>query len=105
MESPPSRKSRRGAVPPFSSSRRLGQSAEAAHEFMRSVVAADASGCSNPPGLPADDRLLSREAPVVAGERARATQYAMTGDYEGDRIAADRGADRACGFRLADAAR
>ena len=39
---------------------------------------------------------------MVAGERSRAPQHAMTGHDERDRIFADRGADGARGRRLAD---
>ena len=47
------------------------------------------------PRFPADDRLLARQAPMVAGERARAPEHAMTGHDERDRVAADRGPDGA----------
>ena len=60
------------------------------------------SAGADPPGLPADDRLLARQAPVVAGQRAGATEHAMTGDDEGDRVAPDRRADRARGLGPAD---
>ena len=60
------------------------------------------SAGADPPGLPADDRLLARQAPVVAGQRARAAEHAMTGDDEGDRVAPDRRADRARGLGPAD---
>ncbi len=59
---------------------------------------------ADPPRLPADDRLLAREPPMVAGERSRAPQHAMTGHDERDRIFPHRGADGARGRWLADLA-
>src|SRR5271170_614461 len=68
------------------------------------LSAAPCSGRLPLSGLPADDRLLARQAPVVTGERAGTADNTMTGDDEGNRVASDRRADGARGRRLAEAA-
>src|SRR3954451_4786392 len=46
------------------------------------------------PRLPADDRLLALQPPVIASQRAGAAEHAMTGHDEGNRVAGDRRAHR-----------
>ena len=42
------------------------------------------------PGLPAEDRALARQTPVIAGEAARAADHPVARHHEGDRVAPDR---------------
>src|ERR1700688_3570246 len=56
------------------------------------------------PGFPADHRLLAGDAPVVAGQRAALAERAMARHHERKRVLADRGTDRARGFRAFDVA-
>src|SRR5690606_20302885 len=46
-------------------------------------------------GIPAEDGQLSDRALMIAGQRARLADRAVTGHHEGHRVGADRGADRA----------
>src|SRR5215207_5028952 len=57
---------------------------------------------SHLPSLPAQHRLLARDAPVIAGQRAALAERAMAGHHERHRIAADGGADGARGLRALD---
>ena len=45
--------------------------------------------------FPAEHRLLARDAPVIAGQRAALAQRTVAGHHERHRVAADRGADGA----------
>src|ERR687895_1935558 len=49
----------------------------------------------NLPRLPADQRFLARQAPVITAEAAVAAQHAMARHDERDGIASDRRSDRA----------
>ena len=57
------------------------------------------------PGFPAQHRALAGQAPVIAGELAALAEHAVARHHEGERVLADRGADRARGLRRADLAR
>src|SRR5581483_4968609 len=48
--------------------------------------------------FPAEHGALACDAPVIAGQRAGFADHTMTRHDEADRIASDRGADRAGGF-------
>ncbi len=50
-------------------------------------------------GFPTEHRALPADAPVIAGEITVLADDAMTRHDEADRVLANRGADRACGFR------
>lgn len=53
---------------------------------------------SHLPRFPPQHRLLPRQAPVIARERAALAECAVARDHEGDRVLADGGADGAGGF-------
>ena len=52
-------------------------------------------GSCHLPRFPAEHGALARDAPVIAGEFAALADHAMARHHERDRIAPDRGADRA----------
>jgi 2,3-bisphosphoglycerate-dependent phosphoglycerate mutase len=52
---------------------------------------------SHPARFPAEHGALARDAPVIAGELAAFSHHAMARHHERDRVAPDRGADRAAG--------
>ena len=54
------------------------------------------------PGFPAEHRLLARDAPVIAGQRAALAERAMARHHERHRVAADGGADGARRLRVSD---
>src|SRR5262249_21751160 len=54
------------------------------------------------PRLPAEDRALARQTPVIAAEASRFADHPVAWHDEGDRVASDRGADGACRRRLAE---
>ena len=58
------------------------------------------SACN--PGLPSENRALSGESPMVAGQLPGAAKHAMAGHDEGDRVLADRRADGSRRVRLVD---